>query len=120
MTTEVHTLPIGPTVDIGGTTQRLVFDYPALEYIEEEFGSMLAVTDAIDRAFGSRMLKLVRVGLTAGLRHARMPAAIVTEMLQPPVDLQQMRAYRDAIRAAWLIAFPPSADDNDAEVSADG
>src|SRR5215471_6158594 len=108
MVTEAkRVLALGAQVDIGGSVQRLVFDYEGLEVIEEEFGSLAAAEDAINRGFGGRMLKLVRVGLTAGLRHTRMPANVVLEMLQPPVEVEQLRAYRQAISEAWATAFPP-------------
>jgi hypothetical protein len=107
MATEAkRVLALPAQVEIGGSTQRLIFDYEALELIEDEFGSLSAAEDAVIRGYGSRLLKLVRVAFTGGLRHARMPPNVVLEMLQPPIHEEQLRAYREAIREAWNTAFP--------------
>lgn len=97
---------LGAHVEIGGERLRLRFDYEALEAIEDEFGSLYAFSDALDQGFHGRLLKLVRAGLAAGLRHTGMPAEVVLECLQPPIGPEILGQYHAAVTAAWVEAFP--------------
>jgi hypothetical protein len=108
MATEAQrVLALGAQVELGGERLRLVFDYEALELIEEEFGGLAGFTEALDRGYESRMLKMCRVALTAGLRHVGMPAEVVLECLQPPISPERLNEYHAAIVKAWKEAVAP-------------
>jgi hypothetical protein len=108
MATEAQrVLALGAHVELGGERLRLVFDYPALEQIEEEFGGLHGFTEALDDGYRGRMLKMIRVALTAGLSHTGMPPEVVLECLQPPIEPERLNEYHAAIVGAWQEAIPP-------------
>lgn len=59
-------LAAGVLITIAGAETRLLFDFPALEVVEEEFGGLYDFTQALNGGWTARRLKALRVGLLAG------------------------------------------------------
>jgi len=110
-------LALGTRVKLrDGEWHRLVYDYEALEALEEHFGSLevfvqkLMSTDRLQ----SKWLQNVRFILAAGLVHERLPEQTFEEFheaLRAQMDPRETLTYIDAMRMAVVEAFPEPAEE---------
>ncbi len=114
----------GVPVTVGGEEHRLLFDFQALEIVEDEFGGLLDFTTALNGGYRSKRFKSIRVGLQAALAHeglTREDLAVLTASLA--VSLRQGFEESDAVHRAICEAFdqaipPPSKDKRSSKGSA--
>lgn len=95
---------------MGDEEHRLIFDFEALEIIEAEFGGLQNFSDELNGGFRGKRLKVIRVGLKAGLAHAdNSPARIreITSQLVGP-GFKQTDTVVTSIIEAFNQAVPPA------------
>ncbi len=104
----------GVPVTIGGEEHRLLFDFEALEIVEDEFGGLLHFTTALNGGYRSKRFKSIRVGLQAALAHegltreelAELTAALLATL---QAGFEATDAVHKAICEAFDQAIPPPA-----------
>lgn len=105
----------GVAITLGDEAHSLIFDYEALEFLEEEFQGLDAFMAHIrEPKFKASRLRSVRLGITAGLLHEK-PVSEPLEMFRRRVGklvhIRDFVDYLDAITLAIFEAFPPSDPD---------
>ena len=92
------------TVELGGKTRSLIYDFNALVDLEEKLD--LPIIDLIQHLTGSVRLKDLRNILLVGLRHddPELTAEQVGAMI---TDVKHFEVIGKSVKAALEAAFPP-------------
>lgn len=93
-----------------GTKVRLRFGFWGLAALEDEFGSLSAVGEAISRNTEGKQFGPIGRVLRCGLVHEGVPQ---DDTFLDLLDLQRLDEYAEAVQAAWVQAFPPPEVDTD-------
>jgi hypothetical protein len=116
----------GVPITIGGEAHRLLFDFEALEIVEDELGGLLHFTTALNGGYRSKRFKSIRVGLQAGLAHEALTREEITGLTAELLaTLQQGFEACDAVHRAICDAFdqaipPPSKETKQSKGSGRG
>jgi len=98
----------GIEIELAGAAFRLHFDFGGLRHVERAYGSLDAFLDAVLEGAAGQQLGMLEVGLTACLQHAKVPAALLEQMVQdalgPPMDFVRIADYGAAVKAACFEA----------------
>lgn len=106
----------GVPITIGGEEHRLLFDFEALEIVEDELGGLLHFTAALNGGYRTKRFKSIRVGLQAALAHEGLTqeklGKLTTALHSSLRDgFEAMDAVHRAICEAFDQAIPPPAKD---------
>jgi len=112
----------GVEVVVAGESLQIVFDFDALEQVEEEFGGLYDFTQALNGGWRSRRLKALRVSLVAGqswrehagerIRPSRAirtgeVTALLDRLLGAPDFFEQVEEALKRLGEAFDQAVPP-------------
>lgn len=107
----------GATVTLKDGAHRVIFDYEALEFLEEEFeGIENFIELAREAKWKARRLRTVRLGLTAGLLHERpseVPLEEFRRHLGKLIDIGDLFLYLNAIDTAIFESLPAAEEGED-------
>jgi hypothetical protein len=114
----------GVPVAIAGEEHRLLFDFEALETIEDQFDGLLQFTLALNGGYRTKRFKSIRVGLQAGLAHEDLtPENLQKLTADLQASLRNGFEVCDAVHKAICEAFdqaipPPKKDKRSSKGSA--
>lgn len=93
------------TVELGGKTRRLIYDFNALCALEEDLD--LPIVDLVKYLTGKVRLKDLRNILRVGLLHDE-PSLTAEQVGSMITDIQDFDAIGKSIKASLESAFPPA------------
>jgi len=101
----------GVEIKLRDGPHRLILDYEALEFIEEEFDGIDGFMAALNETrLKQKRLRSIRLGLTAGLLHEKpidQSPETFTLSVRQRLEARDLVNYLDALTVAIMEAFPP-------------